>query len=252
MEHKYTAKYFSERLPEWKRKRDPIVVRTFFRPLSFPCSAIFSNMGLTANDVTIISIIVALIADTLFFMAKTSRAMGVAASILISVWLLLDCSDGNMARSVRKQPYGEFLDALGSYILVAFLGVGLGRYVFYNGGLVLTAGSITPIFVGTCSSIFDLLMRTTHQKYIVTGLEYSNKQEEKADDSAKNTFTKIKDRVQLELGIGGILPPIILVCAITNTLDLVSIYLLLYNGLSCVFIVLLYIHRTMKLKNQTL
>ena len=254
MKQKYNAKFFRENLPEWKRKKDPILVRYFYRPLSFSCAAFFANIGLTANDVTIISIFIGLIADALLFIAETNRALGVLASILISVWLLLDCTDGNMARCIKKQPYGEFLDALGSYILVAFLGVGLGVYIFFNGGIFLKSGNVSAILVGLGSSVFDLLMRLTHQKFVVTELIF-NKEKNKDDfdeSKTKSFFSTIKDKIKLEFGIGGILTPIIFICAITNTLDLIALYLLLYNGLSCITIIILYILKVMKLRNESL
>ena len=254
MKLKYNARYFKENLPEWKKQRDPIVVRYLFRPLSFPCSAFFSNIGLYANDVTIISIAIAITADFLFFFAGTNRVLGGLAAILVSIWLLLDCTDGNMARCIKKQPYGEFLDALGSYLLVAFLGVGIGVYVFFNGGLFIKSGNVLAILVGFGSSVFDLLMRLTHQKFVVTELK-SNYKEHYDDFDKNNTkkfFQKIKDRIQLELGVGGLLTPIIIICTITNSLDLVVSYLLLYNGLSCVVVVILYILKVMRLRDVRL
>ena len=169
---KYNYQFFRDGLPDWKKKRDPIVVRFFYRPLSFYCSSIFSNLGITANDVTVISIVVAVVVGILFFCAGTNKEIGIIAAIMISVWLLLDCSDGNMARCVRKQPYGEFLDALGIYVLVASLGIGLSRYLYLNGGLIFEARSIVVVFIGLSSSIFDLLMRVTHQKFVATNLKY--------------------------------------------------------------------------------
>lgn len=248
---KYTAKYFRENLPEWKRQRDPMVVKYFFRPLSFLCSAFFANIALSANDVTVISIAVALTADLLFFFARTNRILGICGALLIAVWLLLDCADGNMARCIKKQPYGEFLDALGSYVLVAFLGVGLGVYIFFNGGLFFKSGNGLAIFIGFSSSVFDLLMRLTHQKFIATRIQ-KNLTDRFDKSENRNLFLKIKDRIQLEFGVGGILVPIIIVCTITNSLDLVILYLLMYNGLSCFAIVILYIFKAMKYSNESL
>ena len=49
---KYTPKYFYDNLPAWKRKKDPILSRLFYRPASFLTASIFSNLGIGANTVS--------------------------------------------------------------------------------------------------------------------------------------------------------------------------------------------------------
>lgn len=256
MRQEYDAKFFSDGLPDWKRKRDPLTVRFIFRPLSFWCSAFFANLGWTANDVTLLSVAVAVLADSLFLLGGLSWAWGIAGALLISVWLLLDCTDGNMARCIRKQPYGEFLDAFGSYVLVAFFGIACGICVFFCGGAFLKAGSLAPVVIGALGTIFDLLMRVTHQKFLSCT---PKEKEEPAENAPRHrrqkkgvSFTEIKDRAQLELGMGGILPPVILLCSIFGWLDIVLLYLLLYNGASCLFVCAYYCFKAMKQKNKTL
>jgi len=56
---RYTAEYFRKDMPEWKKKKDPIFARFFYRPVSFYISAICANMGIKANVVTIFSVFVA-------------------------------------------------------------------------------------------------------------------------------------------------------------------------------------------------
>lgn len=43
---KYTAKYFKDNMPEWKRKKDAFVVQKFYRPLSFYGSSLQQIMEL--------------------------------------------------------------------------------------------------------------------------------------------------------------------------------------------------------------
>lgn len=250
--NKYTAKYFSDNLPDWKRKKDPILVRLFYRPLSFYCSAFFANGGFSANDVTVISIVITFLADGLIAASCINHALGIIGTILVSVWLLLDCTDGNMARSIKKQPYGEFLDALGSYVLVAFFGLVTGICVFARGGVILQRQDFLPLIIGALSSITDLLMRVTHQKFIVTGMNYNYAKSNSKFTESDNLLAKVKERAQLELGIGGILPPIIVLCMFFDAMDLILIYVFLYNGLSCLAIVTLYIVKAMKYRKETI
>lgn len=38
---KYSPKFFHDTMPEWKRKKDPLVARVFHRPISFLFSSFF-------------------------------------------------------------------------------------------------------------------------------------------------------------------------------------------------------------------
>ena len=121
---KYTAKYFKDNMPEWKRKKDAFVVQKFYRPLSFYGSSFAANHGISANTVSYFSVIVAIIGCILFLF--DSKGLCICGAVLFSVWSWLDCVDGNLARSVRKQPFGEFADSMSSYILVGLMGSAMG------------------------------------------------------------------------------------------------------------------------------
>ena len=49
---KYTAKYFKDGMPEWKRKKDPILSRLFYRKAAFSVAAVAANAGISANAVS--------------------------------------------------------------------------------------------------------------------------------------------------------------------------------------------------------
>lgn len=244
---KYYAKYFLDNMPLWKKKNDPIVVRLIFRPLSFPISAFCANHGIKANYVTLISIMVAFVGSGLFFFPN--KVINIIGGILINFWLLLDCVDGNLARHVQKQPFGEFLDALGSYILVAFISLGIGLNVYEFGGILISSESIFALVIGAISCICDLLMRLTYQKYKNTYIELQKLSntinENKPNQSSKDIFD-LKRCLKMELGIGGIVTPAILFCVCTGCLDLVLIYMFLYDAIGCFAIICIYIRKVMK------
>ena len=124
MQTKVNAKTFKNSFPEWKRKKDSFLVRHFFRPISFYTAAILSNIGLSANQVSLISLPVGIISASLFIIPI--KGCHVAGAIVAWLWMLLDCTDGNIARTIRKEKYGEFIDALSSYIFIPLLFVGIG------------------------------------------------------------------------------------------------------------------------------
>ena len=64
---KYSPKFFKETMPEWKRKKDPIIAQVVHRPVSFIFSSVFSEIGLTPNQVSFISLILAFATCACFF-----------------------------------------------------------------------------------------------------------------------------------------------------------------------------------------
>ena len=116
---KYSPKFFHDTMPEWKRKKDPFIAKIIHRPISFLFSSIFAEWGLTPNQVSFISLIIAFITCLLFFSTKVSIL--ILAAILMNIWSITDSADGNMARSIGGKPYGDFIDATSSYYMVGFM-----------------------------------------------------------------------------------------------------------------------------------
>ena len=74
-----------------------------------------------------------------------------------------------------------------------------------------------------------------------------------SNENIKRTkLSVIKERMQLEFGLGGIVTPAFLICAFLRALDLILIYLLAYNLCACIAIVLIYVKKAMQHKNETL
>lgn len=245
---KYTPKFFYGNLPAWKRKKDPILSRLFYRPVSFLTASIFSNLGIGSNTVSYYSAIIAIIACLLFL--PNSFSLNLAGAILINIWLLLDCTDGNMARSVKKQLFGEFADGISSYILVAMMCTCMGVCAYQREGILFPAHSVWIIVIGALASTSDTLMRLIYQKF---NAEYNRHVEQgvlpKLED--KRTYHSqvgsLRVRIESELGVGGILPLAILLGTIFHFLDVIVIYCLLYYGGSCITASFLYIRKAIKI-----
>ena len=213
---KYTAKYFKDNMPEWKRKKDAFVVKKFYRPISFYGSSFAANHGISANTVSYFSVIVAIIGCILFLF--DSKGLCICGAVLFSVWSWLDCVDGNLARSVRKQPFGEFADSMSSYILVGLMGS-------------------------------DSLMRLIYQKYKNTEKELSEKGVLEIENDLRKDHSKVgsfRVRIEETLGIGGILPLLILLATIFNGLDLVIFYCFVYYGGSAVAVIIILATKAIK------
>ena len=223
----YTAQYFKESLPEWKRKKDPVLTKIFYRPISFCFAAFFANRGVGANAVSYLSTIVALLACASYL--TCSFAGGITGALLVNFWLILDCTDGNIARSVKAEPYGEFVDATSSYLLVGLLFNVLGLYAYRQGGR-LFHDAVEIIFLGALASSFDSLMRLLYQKYIVVSRDWNEDGKIAQDGSNGGKIDKIRIRVEQEIGMGGILPFALALMTAFHAVDFVIIAWCAYYG----------------------
>ncbi len=231
-------------MPTWKKRKDPLLSKIIYRPISFYLSSWAVRASLTGNDVSYISAVLAIVAIVAFCIP--GRWPAIAGGILVNVWLLLDCTDGNMARSQKKLAFGDFSDAISSYLLVGLLGPALGLSVYMNGGALLAPSQPWIIFLGAIASSSDTLMRLIYQKYKNTELHLVSKGVLHLEADVREDHTQVGDfrvRVEAEFGIGGVLPLLILIGAIANALDLVILYCLIYYAGSAIVAVLIYVRR---------
>lgn len=247
----YTGRQLRKDMPEWKRKKDCTLCRYFFRSISFYISAWCANRGISANTVSYFSIFIAFAACICFIIP--GYWWHVAAAILVNVWYLSDCVDGNIARSVKKQPFGAFADAASSYILVGFLGACLGYSVFTDGGVLLDAGCALVILVGALGTTSDTMMRLIYQKYKSCERELQDKGVLKVEYDQRldeNATASLLVRLEEWLGIGGYLAFLILVASIFNALDIIVFYCFFYYGGAFVLMTLKYCRKAIKLAKE--
>ena len=227
----YTPKYFRDNLPAWKRKKDPFVLKHIIRPLSFWGASFCAKVGIQANTVSYVSGLVALIACSLFL--PSCYECHIIAATLFTVWIFMDCIDGNLARCVKKQPFGIFADAISSYMLVGFMGVCVGFAAYNEGGLIFNAGNPWIIMMGALASSCDTMMRLMYHKYEEAHQDLIRKgvmPEEKNEHTDVNNVGNWKIRIEHELGIDGFIPLFLLICAIFRILDVAVLYFVCYYG----------------------
>lgn len=249
---KYTAKYFKSGMPEWKRKKDPILSRIFYRRVAFGTAAIAANVGISANTVSYFSAMVGVVACLCFL--PISHVAHIIGAVLINFWLILDCTDGNLARSVKSQPFGEFADGISSYILVGLMCSMMGVAVYFEGGLFVAEGSPWIILIGALASSSDSLMRLIYQKYKNTESDMADRGIIQIENDVRTDHSQVgsfRVRVEAELGIGGVLPIAILFASIFRALDLIVLYCFLYYGVSCMVATLMYIRKAIVSAQRT-
>ena len=81
-----TYSKFKDLLGKSKRNSDPLFCRYFLRPLSFPVGWIFYSLGIRANSISLISIVVTVIACMLIIFGE-NQEITLASFLMIFVAL---------------------------------------------------------------------------------------------------------------------------------------------------------------------
>lgn len=244
---KYSSRFFKENLPEWKRQKDSFVLKHLIRPLSFYGASFCANRGIAANTVSYVSGIVALAACALFL--PNSYACHIIGAVLINFWIFMDCIDGNLARCVRKQPFGIFADAISSYMLVGFMCTCMGVAVYFEGGAIVEAGCPWVILAGALASSSDTMMRLIYHKYEQAHQELIKVGVMPDEVDAHTDIRNVgnwKVRIEHELGVDGFLPLFILGCTIFKAIDIVVIYCFCYYGGAFAYSYLTFVRKAIK------
>jgi phosphatidylserine synthase len=140
-------------------RKDSFISRYVYRPISFYLAVPFVRLGFSANQVTLLGLLIASIG--LILLATGNPPVVLAGSILCAIQVLLDYVDGNIARLHGKTSHlGKFLDGIVDTIISVLtpLAVAVGLYsrpdwvmlavgAQVNLGLILLAGALTSIAV---------------------------------------------------------------------------------------------------------
>ncbi|MFQ3621632.1 MAG: CDP-alcohol phosphatidyltransferase family protein [Spirochaetales bacterium] len=262
----FTIKDLKSSLPPSKNRADSVWTRYVLRPLSYPFSLFFLRLGWSANRVSYFSALVAVIGGLL--LCLPSVKLQLLGAMLLNVFAILDCVDGNIARFTHTTgPGGAWADALGGYVAytATLLGAGMASeitsYTLYSSipkivDILWPRGGLWVLLGGVAASC-NLLMRLAHQHYRALKAEallreshlfqpketiagkakagQSHEGEEEvfeADTEAEGEGSpSLEKRISENLGVTGLLMPALFVCVYTQTTGLlVLFYCLLYGG----------------------
>lgn len=252
---KYTPKFFYDTMPEWKRKKDPLIARIIHRPISFVFSSVFVEIGFTPNQVSFISLIIAFIAVILF--ASSSIPMLLIGYVLLNLWSITDSADGNMARSLGGKPYGDFIDATSSYFLYGMMFLPLSYSVFKTGGVIVKSGMPEIMLLGALAGALDTMTRLFFQKMKnnayeirMAEMQKGNSQSEDVTERSQSKIGKLQTKVDGEFTCGGTVQLVLLlVCILIGSLDLYIGLYFLYSLLTFIASIIYLIKKTGCLKN---
>jgi phosphatidylglycerophosphate synthase len=86
--------------------------------------------------------------------------------VLINLWIVLDCCDGNIARVTKKSSYmGEFIDAVSGYVICAFNFLAIGLAAYNRSTLLFGEKNVWLVVIGAVACISNLFARLIYQKY---------------------------------------------------------------------------------------
>ncbi|NYI97733.1 phosphatidylglycerophosphate synthase [Streptomonospora nanhaiensis] len=99
--------------------------RLYMRDISPYLSTLFVRLGVPPNPITYLMMVCGVLAGVVLAFGGLWSAL--AALLLVQVYLLLDCSDGEVARFTgRTSTAGIYLDRIGHYLAEIALLIGLG------------------------------------------------------------------------------------------------------------------------------
>ena len=165
-------------LPKKKNSKSSLWVKWIIRKLSFPFTFLFINLGFSAWGASVLSIFVALAGCAA--LCVDSALWRVVGVVVVELWLVMDCVDGNIAR-VKKtsSPMGGCIDAFSGYFITAFVFFSVGVAACYSTRFAEHTG--LWVAMGGLSSAFGLLARLIHQKYTYCVLELKKIEKNGAD-----------------------------------------------------------------------
>lgn len=119
----------------------------------------FAFVGLTANALSIISLMLAVIAGFSFYYSQSNLDMLLLAGSMVFLSGFLDAIDGALARYTKKAgPKGDFLDHVVDRYADIFLicGIFFGKYAPWEIGVVAITGVLICSYLGTQAQAVQL------------------------------------------------------------------------------------------------
>jgi len=138
------------------------MVRHWVRDAALPITWLLLHTEVTANQVTVFSLVVGLAGISLF--AFASPVPFLLGTMLLQLWYLLDHVDGQIAR-YRKTAClsGRFLDFVTHHIIHGTIFFSLGLYGFRMSGSTLFV--IWGFTTSLCILLFNLINDTKHKTF---------------------------------------------------------------------------------------
>ncbi len=256
---KYSFKYILDSLPKNKSSVSSFWVKTVARPLSFLFTYLFVNIGFSANFVSVLSGIVAFVGCVL--LSIPNFGCMIAGVALINFWIVLDCVDGNIARTTKVSTrMGEFFDAAYGYIICAFDFLAIGIAAYNWSGFLFGEKAVINIIIGALACSFNILPRLIYQKYTVMNMVLSSKDGKECapendsfyDPTKRKGITYLRLVVDRQIGTSGAFMPLLILGAIFKCFDIIGLFYCAYLGVSCLAVIVMFSMKADKVNKEYL
>ena len=216
------------------------------RPISYYPTWLLLRLGVSANEVTVIGLIIGVIGCV--FLAFGGYWQAFAGAILVNIRFLSDVIDGNIARCTDScTRYGEYLDGISSCAMVALVPISIGIGVFSQPDTYLHSLLLFLLRIEISNTVYLVLGALISLLYLFTfliiakfGLTFSIKPRDfyKTENSPKRGLWSIIYRVGITVwNIDGILLPLLFFFTIVRVL---SVFLFLWAVIAaCAFVTIL-------------
>ncbi len=253
---KYSIGYIKKSLPKNKSSVSSFWVKTVARPLSFLFTYLFVNLGCTANFISILSGIVSVIGCIL--LAVPNMVCVIIGVVLINLWIVLDCVDGNIARVTKKSTrMGEFFDAAYGYIICAFNFLAIGIAAYHWSDFLFGEMAIINVIIGALACSFNILPRLVYQKYTVMcmALDRKDGNYQPENDSfyqpeKRKGITYLRLVIDRQIGTSGLFMPFLILCAIFKCFDVMALFYCAYLGFSCLAVFIMFSKKANNINKQ--
>ena len=212
------------------------------RKISYLVTIPFLWLKISAFAVSVISIFVAFTGCVLIAIPNNiCRIVGV---ILIPIWHLLDCVDGNIARYTKTaSPLGAVVDGISGYYCYAFLPIALGIAAFNIENNFLGLDSSWFLIFGGIASVSNLLARIIYQKYANGVLIYNLKNNIINENHPPKKMSLLQNQIAVNLAPVGLPMFALFLSPILNLYNILVIYYCAYYFSSLLFFTIVYLRK---------
>ncbi|MGP8322999.1 MAG: CDP-alcohol phosphatidyltransferase family protein [Methanosarcinaceae archaeon] len=167
--------------------------KTFYRNISIYITKLLLRTSVTANNVTLFTIVLGLAAGIMFSFGTYLHIL--AGALLLQLWLILDCVDGEIARYRGTAGIcGKYIESLDHCITEPFtvVCVGYGLYVLLDAVSIFVLGVLVALLMVWSSSSSNLV----YYVIFVTGMhdtgDVINRNQSCVDTSAAHKVSTIR------------------------------------------------------------
>lgn len=244
---KVTYRELKATFPEEKKSVEAIYGRIVpVRKLSYWMTIPLINSGVSAFQASVMSMFIALAAC--ICIAVPNAAVRTIGVILVPIWHIFDCVDGNIARyNKTASDYGGCVDAICGYFIWAYLPLALGIASYNCGSRPFGVSPVLFIIMGALASVSQTLMRLIHQKYAFTASEIEKKTGQKIEKGENQYtltgFNRFRKMMGVELGIVGAPMFFLFICPVFNLFWVLTAYYFCFFTASLMMITAVYLRK---------